>query len=76
MSHGPWMESTRRKVREFFVNNPDEELTYALLMDKFDLTRSYAAEIVKILKDEGLIECVFVIRNRNHGRQRQEERST
>lgn len=55
-------------VREFFVRNPDEELTYAQMQEKFDLRERYAREIVKDLKDEGFLESLHVIRNKTKGR--------
>lgn len=67
MSHGRWPDSVRQRVRQFFVDNPDEELTYEEMAAKFDTTINHCRELVKALKDEGLIESVHVIRNRSKG---------
>lgn len=55
------------RLREFFASNPDEELTIAQCMVKFDITRSQFDTIAQVLKAEGLIESVHVVRNKRKG---------
>ena len=54
-------------LRKFFADNPDEELTYPMLMAKFDCTYDAAHNAVKVLARHGEIESVHVIRTRAKG---------
>ena len=55
------------KVKRYFDDNPEEELTYQILMDKFNITRRVAFKVVYQLADDGLLEHVHVIRLRAKG---------
>lgn len=55
-------DSNVGRVRSFFEANPDEELTYADIMAKFDLTHVEARKAVKQLRDRKQLETVHVIR--------------
>jgi hypothetical protein len=68
MSVHPWHDSRIRRIREFFQNNPEEELDYEAMVAKFSITKQYAHEVVKQLKREGVVEAVYVIRNPSKGR--------
>jgi Fic family protein len=50
------------RVRRFFVDNQDEELTTADLMSKFDITRQQVNDVRKELVKQGVIETVTVTR--------------
>ena len=56
------------RVRQFIENNPSEELTYADMRVKFDLTKTQAWRVVANLLKEGVVEAVTVVRNRAKGR--------
>lgn len=59
----------KQAMRNFFLSNPSEELTYSDLVVKFDCpTNDIARQYVKELKREGLIESVHVIRLAAKGR--------
>ena len=54
--------SASQRVRRFFRDNPDEELTYAQMMVKFSISQDRVYELVKLMRHEGLIEAVHVVR--------------
>ena len=54
-------------VRQFFTDNPDEELTPPQVRAKFNLSQSQFYEVMKTLAAEGLLESVHVVRNRRMG---------
>ena len=68
MSRGRWGDSLTQRVRQFFAENPDEELTYEDMAAKFDVPVNYCREVVRALKTKGEIESVHVIRNPRKGR--------
>lgn len=56
------------KLLEFFVNNPDEELTYDDIAAKFDVNRHQAMNAVNRLHQAGKLESVHVVRLPQKGR--------
>lgn len=52
----------REKVRQYFLRNPDEEITLDDLIVMFDMNRHTAWDTVKVLKQEGLIEQAHIYR--------------
>lgn len=56
--------TTPARLRLFFETNPDEELTYADIQDKFSCSYQSAVKSVKKL---GELESVFVIRLKAKG---------
>ena len=52
----------RQAVRQFYADCPDDELTLQDLMTKFEVGKHTANDIVKHLKQEGLIEAVTLYR--------------
>jgi len=51
------------RIREFFRNNPEEELTKQDFMVKFDINNAKTADsYIERLRIEGLIESVRVLR--------------
>ena len=60
-------DNMTERVRRFFVENADEELTYSLMMKKFDLNSNQVHSIVNKLRAKGLLESVHVIRLRTKG---------
>lgn len=55
------------KLKAFFEANPDEELTYALIVAKFDISPETAREAVGRLCREGELESFHVIRPKAKG---------
>lgn len=55
------------RVRRYFIDNPREELTHQIILTKFDCNERAARFVVMTLREEGLIESVRVIRNRQAG---------
>lgn len=49
-------------ARQFFTDNPDEELLFSDFQSKFGATKSNVISIIKVLRREGLIESVHVVR--------------
>ena len=60
--------SANQRVRRFFRDNPDEELTYAQMMVKFSISRNRVYELVKLMRGEELVEAVHVVRHIAKGR--------
>ena len=54
-------------MRRFYLDNPAEELTYALIQAKYGCSYRVALYVVETLAEEGLIERVHVIRLRARG---------
>jgi hypothetical protein len=50
---------------QFFLDHPDEELTYEIARAKFDCTRSSVEHAVLALREDRIIETVHVIRISN-----------
>lgn len=55
-------ESNTGRLRAFFEANPEEELTYQDIEDKFGMTPSAARQSVKQLRDRRELETLHVIR--------------
>jgi biotin operon repressor len=62
MSNEQQSETVTAQIRRFFLDNPDEELSTADLMEKFGITRQQVNDTRKELKRKGLIETVTVTR--------------
>jgi len=58
----------KARVKRFYFDNPDEELTHALLRAKFGITKWTAVWLLRELVEEGILESVHVIRLRMKGR--------
>lgn len=54
--------SKMRMIAAFFLDNPEEELTYEQVQIKFSVPRSTAKAALRDLYAEGLLESVRVIR--------------
>lgn len=57
----------KSRLTTFFADNPDEELTYAILVQKFDIGMEHARAVVQSLCVDGTLESVHVIRARTKG---------
>lgn len=58
------------RIRKFFADNPDEELTYDDFKVKFELTDLAARTVVgRLAHQEGFLERVDVVRRRDRGMQ-------
>lgn len=55
------------RIERFFTDNPDEELTHLDIVAKFGCSEHAARQAVAKLRGEGLLESLFVIRNRSKG---------
>ena len=55
-------ESLDKRMRQFFAENPAEELTYADAMVKFGCTRREVVKAVYRLRQYGRVESVHTIR--------------
>ena len=55
--------SANQRVRRYFRDNPDDELTYAEMMEKFSLNRCRVYELVKLMREEELVEAVHIVRS-------------
>jgi len=55
------------RVRSYYANNPEEELTYAGVTAKFGCTYETARKVVSALVAVGCLESVHVIRLRTKG---------
>lgn len=60
-------DSVTGRLAAFFVRNPDEELTYDLITQKFDCHEKTARDAVKKLIKRGALENLYVIRTRAKG---------
>lgn len=60
-------DSVRSRMERYFVDNDDEELTYADAREKFQCSQSAIENAVTALRKAGTIESVHVIRNRKKG---------
>ncbi|MCW1958147.1 MAG: hypothetical protein KIH64_006295 [Mycobacterium sp.] len=63
-----------QRIRAFFAANPEEELTFAMLQSKFGCTLWTARRAVYDLIEAGDLESVHVVRRRERGIAREEER--
>ncbi|MES1265982.1 MAG: hypothetical protein ABUU24_10095 [Variovorax sp.] len=52
----------RTRMHQFFLDNPDAELTYDIAREKFGCTRSSVEHAVLALREDRIIETVHVIR--------------
>ena len=52
----------RDQIRQFFRDNPMEELSYDDLVSKFDLNRASARNMIFELKKENALEALWIIR--------------
>lgn len=59
---GKSRETVSARIREFYEANPDEELTYADVTEKFSCTYAQAYHAVKHLSRRAEVETVYVIR--------------
>ena len=57
----------KARVKRFFLDNPREELTHALLREKFACSKWTAVWLLRELVEEGVLESVHVIRLRTEG---------
>lgn len=55
------------KIKRYLEDNPDEELTMAIICLKFDCCYSAAKSAVERLRNSGHFESVHVIRLRSKG---------
>ena len=55
-------DSLENRIRQFFVNNPSEELTYQDMALKFDCTPNSARNAVGELRKAGMLESLHVVR--------------
>ncbi|WP_428414413.1 hypothetical protein [Methylibium sp.] len=60
--------SLAARIRKFFLDNPDEEMTYELLTAKFGAHHQTVRDAVRVLRDEGLLEALHVVRRVEKGR--------
>lgn len=50
------------RVRQFFLDNPCEELTIAEISEKFDLSVEQVRDVLHHLRDDGTVESLHVVR--------------
>ncbi len=64
MSRHPNPDSLATRLRQFFIDNPDEELTYADIAIKFDVPQHSVATTIGRLRKQGRVEtaCFYVVR--------------
>ncbi len=55
-------DSKTGRIREFFLNNDDEELTYEDIVVKFNITKRELGRIVQSLVGQGICESVHLLR--------------
>jgi len=55
-------DSLENRIRQFYLNNPGEELTYLDMALKFDCTANSARNAVSELKKAGLLEALHIVR--------------
>jgi biotin operon repressor len=58
------------RLTEFYTDNPDEELTYALIREKFGMSRGVVEKAIATLRRVGFLESVHVIRRVEKGARR------
>lgn len=56
------------RMRRFFLDNQDEEMTFELLAVKFDTPVDAVRATVRVLREEGTVESLHVIRHPSKGR--------
>lgn len=59
--------SLKLRVKRFFLDNPDEEVTPAEFRAKWSCTEATRRWLIVALAEEGLLESVHVIRLRAKG---------
>ena len=57
-----WGQGAFSRLREFYRQNPDEELTYEQALEKFDVSPRDLSTALWMLKCRGELEMVRVIR--------------
>lgn len=60
-------EGLESRLRRFFTENPDEELTFALITVKFDVSIMHAREVVARMVAAEELESVHLVRARAKG---------
>lgn len=70
MSNMPSAYSAQSRLRQFFIDNPDEELGFKDAAEKLGVPVRTVRAAVKELRAEGVIESVHVIRRAEKGRAR------
>jgi hypothetical protein len=60
-------DSLQGRIRQFFTDNPDEELGYSDIAIKMGCTPVQAARAVVGLKRMKLVETMFVVRRKRGG---------
>ena len=61
-------DSLENRIRQFFLNNPDEELSYIDMAVKFGCSRDSARNAVAELRKGGLLESLHIVRVPAHKR--------
>lgn len=56
----PRAGSAYSRAQQFFVDNPDEMLSYEDMQAKFELTHEQLKSLLRDLKKEGVIETAFL----------------
>lgn len=54
----------KERVRRFYADNPDEELTWPELREKFGCSRHTARWVVRALIEDGFLESERLVRRR------------
>lgn len=67
MTRGSSPESLTGRMRRFFLDNRDEEMTYEMLSVKFECSVVEARTVVKTLREAGVVESLHVIRHPSKG---------
>ena len=60
--HGYQQESKTNQVRKYVTEHTEFEMTFTQLQRQFDISKASSHDIVRTLKEEGLIESVHVVR--------------
>lgn len=58
-------ESNMSRMRAFFETNPTEELTFADVATKLDISQEQAVTLVRMLRNDGVCETAYVIRKKS-----------
>lgn len=58
----------KMRIKRFFAERPDEELSHELIMAKFGCTYRASRWVVSELIEDGLLESVHTIRLRSAGK--------
>ena len=60
--HGHQQNSMTNQVRRYLTEHPEVEMTFTQLQRHFGMDKARSHDIVRTLKEEGLIESVHVVR--------------